>query len=252
MTLERDLQALAGAFPETPELAPSVLAAAEAASQRRRRRRRIAVLAVALCLLVPATALGVSPDLRHRVLETFGLRNVTVERVTQLPAVSPETARRLELGSRITLRRARTALHARVSPPRVLGTADGIFEEALQSGVDVTFVYQPATTAARIGSRERVLVSVVRGELDKQLLGKTTSLATSVKRYSLDGEPALLITGAPHLLILIRNRDGGIDQTSTRQAGTTLLVQRGPLLVRVEGDLPRARLDAIARSLSTD
>lgn len=248
MTLERDLRALAGGFPDTPALAPQVLAAAQAASLRRRRRRRIAILALALVLLVPATALGISTDLRHRVLETFGLRNVTVERVTHLPSVSPATARRLELGSRITLRRARTAVGAQLRPPSRLGKPDGIFEDQLQSGVDVTFVYEPGTTAARIGLRKRVLVSVVRGAIDKQLLGKMISQATSVKQYILDDEPALLLTGAPHLLILIRHGDG-IDSTYTRQAGTTLLWQRGALLVRVEGDLPRARLEAIARSL---
>jgi hypothetical protein len=250
MTLERDLRALAGGFPETPDLAGRVLTAAQGAALRRRRRRRIAVIALALFLLVPATALGVSPDLRHRVLETFGLRNVTVERVTHLPAVSPATAQRLELGSPITLRRARAAVGAHVSPPSLLGRPDGIFEDPLQSGVDVTFVYLPGTTAARIGVRKRVLVSVVRGAIDKRFLGKMTGQATSVRPYLLDGESALLITGAPHLLILIRRGDG-MNQTYTRQAGATLLWQRGPLLVRVEGDLPRARLEAVARSLST-
>jgi hypothetical protein len=250
MTLERDLRTLGDGFPETPDLAPRVLAAAQGASLRRRRRRRIAILALGLFLLVPATALAVSPDLRHRVLETFGLRNVTVERVAHLPAVSPATAQRLELGSPVTLRRARAAVGAQVSPPTLLGKPDGIFEDPLQSGVDVTFVYLPGTTAARIGVRKRVLVSVVRGQLDKQLLGKMTANATGVRPYALDGEPALLITGAPHLLILIRQANG-MEQTYTRQAGTTLLWQRGPLLVRVEGALPRARLEAIARSLST-
>jgi hypothetical protein len=199
---------------------------------------------------VPATALGVSPDLRHRVLETFGLRNVTVERVTHLPAVSPATARRLELGAPITLRRARAAVGAPVSPPSLLGKPDGIFEDPLQFGVDVTFVYLPGTTAAHIGARERVLVSVVRGAIDKRFLGKMTGQATSVTPYTLEHEQALLITGAPHLLILIRRGDG-MNQTYTRQAGTTLLWQRGALLVRVEGDLPQVRLEAIARSLST-
>jgi hypothetical protein len=36
---------------------------------------------------------------------------------------------------------------------------------------------------------------------------------------------------------------------ATRFAGTTLIWQRDDVLVRVEADLPRARLIAIARSL---
>ena len=38
-------------------------------------------------------------------------------------------------------------------------------------------------------------------------------------------------------------------ETYTRLVGTTLLWQRGPLLIRIEGSLPRARLVAIARSI---
>jgi len=68
MTLERDLQRLAGGFPETPPLASGIAGALQQVSLRRR-RRRIAVLAIALLLLVPAAALAVSPGLRERVLE---------------------------------------------------------------------------------------------------------------------------------------------------------------------------------------
>ena len=65
----------------------------------------------------------------------------------------------------------------------------------------------------------------------------------------IDGEYALLLTGAPHMMVLFRAPGGGVDQTYTRLAGTTLLWQREAVLIRVEGELPRARLIAIARSL---
>ena len=93
MTLERDLRALADGFPEAPDLTPRVLAA------RRQRRSRggagggaSRVLALALLLLVPATALAVSGDLRDRVLETFGLRDVKITVVTRLPELGPDAA----------------------------------------------------------------------------------------------------------------------------------------------------------------
>jgi hypothetical protein len=249
MTLEHDLRTLAEAFPETPALAQSVLTAVGRASARRRRRRLAGAFAFALVLLVPATALAVSPDLRQRVLDTFGLRSVRIERVAQLPSVAAD-ARRLELGTRVSLQRAQAALGARVRPPGALGAPDAIFEDRLQRGVDVTFLYEPRTVAERLGPRERVLVSTVRGTLDKQVLGKTLAQATRVKRLRIDGGPALLVTGAPHIVVLFR-RGNALDATSTRLAGTTLLWQKGDLLVRVEGDLPESRLVAIARSLSS-
>jgi hypothetical protein len=247
MTLERDLRALADGFPETPALAPGIVAAVQRASARRR-RRRVALLALALFLLVPATALAVSGDLRDRVLETFGLRNVTITTVPRFPDVGPE-ARRLQLGSRISLARARKDLKASVRAPSVLGAPDGIFEEQLDSGVDVSFLYEPRTVAERIGVRKRVLVSLVRGRIDKTVLGKTIASATKATPFQIDGEPALLLSGHPHLLVIFR-AGGGLDQTYSRLVGATLLWQRGDLLVRVEGDLPQARLIAIARSLS--
>lgn len=251
MTLEQDLRALAEGFPDTPALAARVLPALQQASARRRTRRRVAVLALALFLLVPATALAVSPDLRNRVLETFGLRDVKVEVVEQLPDVGP-TARRLQLGQRISLAQARTDLQLRVHAPSVLGAPDGIFEERLKAGFDVTFLYEPRTVAARIGVRKRVLVSIVRGKLDKRLLGKTIGAGgTTATFLEIDGGQALLLKGADHLLVLILDQGGGIEETYTRFAGTTLLWQRRAMLIRVEGNLPRARLVAIARSIAT-
>lgn len=247
MTLERDLRALARSFPETPALAEGVLAAIGQASARRRRRRLTVVLACALLLLVPATAVAVSPSLRDRVLDAFGLRNVRIERVPHLPSVASD-ARELELGAPVSLQRAQASLGVRIRPPSALGTPDGIFEDPLQGGVDVTFLYQPRTVAARLGPQQRVLVSAVRGTLDSQVLGKTLAQATRVQRLRIDGGPALLVTGAPHIVVLFR-RGNALDATYTRLAGTTLLWQRGDLLVRVEGDLPGPRLVAIARSL---
>ena len=250
MTLERDLRALADGFPEAPQLAPRVLASVQGAAARRRRRRRFAVLALALVLLAPATALAVSPDLRNRVLETFGLRHVKVERVVTLPAVSPEAAA-LDLGTRISLAEARTSLQLRVNPPSALGAPNALFEELLQGGVAVTLLYEPRTVAARIGVRERVLVTVVRGTLDKQLLGKTLGFASDVEQFEIDGGRALLLTGPAHMVVFFRRGPNAIDSTRTRLAGTTLLWQRRAMLLRIEGELPKARLVAIARSFST-
>jgi hypothetical protein len=249
MTLEHDLRTLSEGFPETPALAPRVVAAARRASANRRRRRRVTLLALALFLLVPATALAVSGDLRDRVLETFGLRDVKITAVTRLPELGADV-RRLQLGPRVSLRKARRDLKLGVSPPAVLGAPDGIFEEHLASGVDITFLYEPRTTAERIGVRRRVLVSVVRGTIEKTVIGKTIASATKTTRLVIDGGSALLLTGAPHMMLLFRAPDGAVEQTFTRLAGTTLLWQRDKTLLRVEGELPRARLIAIARSVA--
>jgi hypothetical protein len=248
MTLEHDLRALAEGFPDPPPLAPRVLAAAQRATAIRRRRRRIALVALALVLLVPATALAVSSDLRDRVLETFGLRDVRITSVTRLPEVGPD-ARRLQLGASISLARARRDLKLAVRPPSALGAPDGIFEDRLESGVDVTFLYERSSVERRLGVRKRVIVSILRGKIQKTILGKTVPPATRTIALEIEGGAALLLTGHPHLLVMFRAPGGGLDQTYTRLVGTTLVWQRGGLLVRIEGSLPQARLVAIARSI---
>jgi hypothetical protein len=248
VTLERDLRALGDRLPEPPDLTSRVLTGMREASMRRQ-RRRVAALAIAVLLVAPATALAFSPDLRDRVLETFGLRGVTVERVKHVPTVSP-AARSLQLGSRISLTQARSLLQVRFHSPKALGAPDAIFEDDLQAGVDVTLLYEPGTVAGRLGVKRRVLVSILRGTLDEQLLGKTIGFATSVKRFRIAGGKALLLTGARHMLVIFR-RGNTVDSTSTRLAGTTLLWQRRALIVRIEGNLPANRLIAIARSLTT-
>jgi hypothetical protein len=247
MTLEGDLRALADGFPEPPDLTQRVAIGVRAASLRRHRRRRVAVLALALFLLVPASALAVSSDLRDRVLDTFGLRDVRITTVTRLPEAGPEV-RPLLLGSSISLARARKDLGADVGAPGILGAPDGIFAEPLATGVDVTWSYDASTIADRLGRRKRVLVSIVRGTIAKTILGKTVASATKTIPLRIDGEPALILTGHPHLLVVFQSA-GGLEQTYTRFAGTTLLWQRRDLLLRIEANLPRALLVRIARSI---
>ena len=134
------------------------MVAAQRASANRRRRRRVALLALAVALLVPATALAVSGDLRDRVLRAFGLRDVKITVVQRLPDLGPE-ARSLQLGPRISLAQARRDLTFAVQAPTALGAPDGIFEDRLQSGVDVTFLYQPRTV------EERTAIQMVRPSL---------------------------------------------------------------------------------------
>jgi len=248
MTLERDLRALAELVPEPPDLTARVAAAVRLASSRRR-RRRVALLALALFLLVPATALAVSSDLRNRVLDSFGLRDVKITTVTRLPEAGPEV-RPLQLGRRISLARARKDLAAAVGAPGVLGVPDGIFEQPLSTGVDVTWSYDASTIADRLGPRRRVLVSFVRGTIFKTILGNTVPSATKTIRFEIDGQPALLLAGPPHLLLQLYGA-GGLEQTHTRFAGTTLLWQRPELLIRIEANLPRSVLIRIARSIPT-
>ena len=116
--------------------------------------------------------------------------------------------------------------------------------------MDITFLYEPSTAAERIGVRRRVLVSVVRGTIDKTIIGKTVASATKRTLARDRRRPGAAPDRASAHDGALPRTGRRFDQTYTRLAGTTLLWQRDDLLIRVEGDLPRARLIAIARSVA--
>ncbi len=239
MTLERDLRALADGFPDPPALAPRRDGGRSRRRRRRRRRRRqVALLALALLLLVPATALAVSRrPARPRARVVRAAQRQDHVRHAGCPKPAPTRAACSSArGSR--WQQARKDLGAcAAGHRRALGTPDGIFEEQLQSGVDITFLYEPRTVAERIGVRKRVLVSVAARRRSRRRSSARRSHPRPRPRASRStAAPALLLTGHPHLLVIFRRTGDGFDQTYTRLVGTTLLWQRGALLIRIEGE----------------
>ena len=63
------------------------------------------------------------------------------------------------------------------------------------------------------------------------------------------GDTAVLLSGARHV-VSYEVADGRVISYRTCLAGTTLLWRHAGLLYRLESELPRAELLAIARSLS--
>jgi hypothetical protein len=63
-----------------------------------------------------------------------------------------------------------------------------------------------------------------------------------------DGEPGLWIEGPRHEF-LYRTRELDAARDTQRLAGNTLLWKRGPLTLRIEGDLSRSEALRIAESM---
>ena len=251
--LERALVALGREleYPPTPELARAIAdrlageprpAAARprlrrpgAAAPRLRlgiRSRRTTAIALAVLLFACATVAAV-PATRNAVLEALGLRGATIERRERLPAdARPQP---LDLGPRTTIDTARRELGFTPLVPAPLGEPDGVHGD----GEALTLDYQ---------TRPRILITQFRGDVHPDYAGKIGSQATSLERLEVDGDRAVWVSGAPHFFFY-RDPDGAVQERSLRMAGNVLLVERGNLLVRVEGDLRREQAVRIARSL---
>jgi hypothetical protein len=241
-------------WPATPDLSAGVMGRLEHPARRPPRfvrrplagmRRSLALAAVGL-LVLAGTVFAAVPGVRDAVLDFLGLQGATVERRQTLPTPPPE--RPLGLGTRTTLADAADRLGFAPLVPAELGEPDGVYVRSGLPGGELSLTYLarsglPRARTTRLGA----LVSEFRGDLSPEYVGKIVGPATSVERLRIDGQPALWIEGAPHFFFY-RRGDRYVD-SPLRLAQNVLLLERGGVLVRLEGAFDRAHAAAIAGSL---
>jgi hypothetical protein len=240
-------------WPDTPDLAPRVRARLAEPAPRRQRvplpwglRRSLALALVLLLVLAAVTAAAV-PSVRDAVLEFLGLQGATVERRTTLPTPPPE--RPLALGRRTTFEEADGVLAFEPLVPAALGDPDGVYIRRGVPGGELSLTYRPRPGLPRARStRLGLLVSEFRGDLHRDYIGKIVGPAGVVARLAVDGGRAIWIEGAEHFFFY-RGPNGQFVEHELRLAQNVLLVERGDLLVRLEGAFSRERAIRIARSL---
>ncbi len=240
------------AFPETPEILERVLGrvAAEPAPRRRGLDRRVVVLAFALLAVAIAAALAV-PQARSAILELFGLRGATVQRVETLPTVPGPSAQILDLGRPVPLENGRPGVKIpEVLVPDALGAPDAAYVSSESYGLRLTLVYEPGDGVPESPyTGVGILVSEFVGEADPGFVDKLVDGGTSVQRLQVGQYPALWLEGGPHV-VLFKGDGGVVFEDRGRLAGNTLLVERNDILVRIEGALDREQAVEIAESLN--
>jgi hypothetical protein len=227
--LERRLQELGReiAYPATPSF--------DLRFERRRAgagRLRPLALGFAILLAVLAGVLAFSPGARSAFLEIFHIRGATVELTDTLPDVE---AQRVDFGERVSRAEAERRAGFRLLD---LGDADAIF---IRPDGLASLVYgDPA--------RPRLVLSQARGAIYEGFIKKVGSRGTRIDEVTVGGEAGLFVDGADHF-VMFRDENGSISDERTYLAGTVLLWNRGPLLLRLEGDLTRAEALELAESV---
>jgi hypothetical protein len=79
-------------------------------------------------------------------------------------------------------------------------------------------------------------------------VGKIVGPAAVAQSLVVDGGRAVWVEGAPHFFFY-RAPDGRVIESELRLAQNVLLLERGDLLVRLEGAFSRERAIRLARSL---
>lgn len=213
-------------FPGADTLADDVVAAITTTPARWRRP----LLVAAAILLAVATAVVAVPDSRHAVARWLGLERLPVEVVGGL-----SEAARADLGPPRSLTGAMTSAGVVAFVAPSLGEPVAVHAPG---GRYVAVRYDDAGTA--------VLVTTLPGELDRIAFRKLVASGVQVAEVDVAGRDGVWITGEPHVFMYV---DPSGSMTEARPAADTLAWQVGDVIVRVEGDIPLARAQAIAADL---
>jgi hypothetical protein len=233
-------------WPPTPYIDVSALRPA-AVRDRPRTFKRSLVIALAALLVLAGGVFAAVPSVRHSVLEFFGLRGATVERREQLPpAPRPQPP---AVGRRTTLAHAREVLGFEPLVPAAAGTPDAVFVDGSVPGGRLSLEYRarrdlPEAKSTGLG----LLVDEFRGDLNPEYGGKMAGQATRIEPFTLDGERAIWVAGAPHFFFY-RAPGNPFEERRLRIAQNVLLLEHGRLLIRLEGAFGRTRAIELARSL---
>jgi len=236
--LEQRLVALGSTLdvPETPNLAPAVLARIGARPTRRTRGIVLAFAVLAVAALLAALAIPDARSALARFLQIGGDRIELVERLPEVPTTPPELA--LTLGERVPLEEAR----ARASFPLL----------ELDERPDAVYLGERGTVWFLYGTPDAVRLLVAqtpRVSVDEPfVLKKLVEAGTTVEPAMIRGQPGYFLSGEPHVLLLV-DEYGLTYEESARLARDVLVWEEDGGTVRLEGDLTRAEALEIARSL---
>jgi hypothetical protein len=240
--LERALRDLARevAVPETPDLAPGVLARLERRPRARAPRRRWA-LALAVALAVALGAVLAIPEARSALFRVLSIGGERIVLVDELPEVEPapgELDLAFVLGREVSLGEARAAAGF---PLRELDEEpDGVY---VGDRGTVWFLYgTPADVRLLVAQTPGVGVG------DAFFLKKLAAAGTSVEEVEVRGRRALLLSGDPHVVVLL-DENGAIIQETARLARNVLVWEEDGVAIRLEGAFSREEALELAASL---
>lgn len=241
-------------YPPTPNLASGVrgrITARPVAQPRRfelwRDPRRLALVAAVLLVLLGAAALA-NPATRDAIAHFFHVRGVIVNRVpSPFPSLSPVTP--IDLGRRVTMDEAQSAVKFKIAVPPELGSPDAVYLAGGIPGGEVALAYTPRPGIPLVRQTGLgVLITEFRGDLIPDFITKDVGPGTTLEQTSVNGDPGWWIAGQPHTVI-IQTSPGNSQMETLRLAANTLIWEHGGVTYRIESGLSKAEAMRIAAGL---
>jgi hypothetical protein len=219
------------------------------ARTRSRERSRRRLLVVALAAGITVTATGAIPSARAAITDFFDIGAVRVHDESpsdaRVPVPSPTVV--LRLGDRTTLAEVRGQVPVVVPTVDGLQTPDEVWFDDVGGGeVSLVFRARPGLPAAEhtgIG----LLVQEFTGDEDG-IVQKYLTSDSRARPVAIGSNEGVFLSGGDHYLFYT-DPTGAVVYEDGRLVGNALIFQRGPLTIRIEGDLPLRRMATIAASL---
>ena len=255
--LEQRLTALAAQikWPVTPNLVPAVRSRITAPVVLRAPWYQGRWALAAAAVIIALAALAAYQPSRDAIASWVNV-HVFFQRVHVVPTPSPlppgPLGERLGLGSQTTLAGAQQQVSWHVMVPSRLGDPDEVYVQlppkAPAQG-EVTLVY-----ATRPGIRVAgetgvsVLVTEARGGVNRNYFMKMLGPDTTLEEVTVAGHQGFWIAGSPHAF-LFTDANGDVITETMRLATNTLIFDMGGTVVRIEGNLTKAKALDIAASI---
>jgi hypothetical protein len=181
------------------------------------------------------------PDARSALFRILHIGGERIELVDDLPAVPPAPdpfGLELSLGERVSLEEARSRA--------------GFDLRELDEAPDRVYLGARGTVWFLYGTPERIRLLVAQTPLvflDETLfLKKLAGPETQVEQVVVDGSTGYLLSGEPHLVLLL-DANGEVIEESTRLAKNVLVWESGGVAYRLEGDFDRIKALRLAGEL---
>jgi hypothetical protein len=205
--------------------------------QRPLLRRRALLVAIAAVAVVAVGAVLAVPPARSAILDFFGIGSAEIRLVDELPEV--DVGRPLDLGERRSLDEVREQTPGLLEPRgSEVGAPDALFVANDVRDTPVTMVWGDP-------DKPRLLLTQVRGSFHFEKLVQSGLSALTLTEVN--GEDAIWIEGEPHY-VFYEGEFGGASLPG-RLAKNTLVWSRGPVTLRLEGDLTKDEAERIARTV---
>lgn len=210
----------------------------------------------AAAVIVALAALIAYPPSREAIANWVNV-HTSFQRVTHLATPSPQPpgplGQRLGLGGRTTLPDAQKQIAWHIVIPLPLGQPDEVYlqpppDAPAQGEITLVYAMRPGIPLAG-ETGVSLVVTEARGAVDQNFFGKMIGPGTTLEAVTVAGHQGYWIAG-PLNEFFFTDANGGFRNETVRLAANTLILDYGGTVIRIEGNLTKARALEIAASLS--